>query len=97
MSGSEVEISRLFAFLSTCIHNFRTFLAIYFNSYQKHSFVIKKICFKQNLDLDILVSHCYLKTSHIHLLHFVAFYGVASLFVSQVDNIKEGVDNRKVK
>ena len=31
------------------------------------------------------------------LLHFVAFYGVASLFVSQVDNRKEGVDNRKVK
>ena len=36
-------------------------------------------------------------SSLCYLLHFVAFYGVASLFVSQVDNRKEGVDNRKVK
>ena len=32
-----------------------------------------------------------------HLLHFVAFFHVASLFVSQVENRKVGVDNRKVK
>ena len=31
------------------------------------------------------------------LLHFVAFFHVASLFVSQVENRKVGVDNRKVK
>ena len=32
-----------------------------------------------------------------YLLHFVAFSRVASLFVSQIDNRKEGVDYRKVK
>ena len=31
------------------------------------------------------------------MLHFVAFLGVASLFVREVENRKVGVDNRKVK
>ena len=31
------------------------------------------------------------------LLHFVAFFHVASLFVREVENRKVGVDNRKVK
>ena len=31
----------------------------------------------------------------IHLLHFVAFFHVASLFSAGVDNKKVGVDNEK--
>ena len=33
--------------------------------------------------------------SNADLLHFVAFFHVASLFSTGVDNIKVGVDNKK--
>ena len=45
--------------------------------------------------LSAIVNLSLLKSKY--LLHFVAFSGVASLFLSQVDNRKEEVDNRKVK
>ena len=35
------------------------------------------------------------ETTHIILLHFVAFFHVASLFSTRVDNEKVGVDNEK--
>ena len=43
----------------------------------------------------IIINATVVKT--LPLLHFVAFFHVASLFVSQVENRKVGVDNRKVK
>ena len=35
------------------------------------------------------------ETSPTHLLHFVAFFHVASLFSTGVENKKVGVDNKK--
>jgi hypothetical protein len=45
--------------------------------------------------LSFRKAKCFLKLCSNYLLHFVAFFTVASLFSTGVDNEKVGVDNEK--
>ena len=65
-------------------------------------FPLKNICslVKINCWFDVtnkifIISTTYNKSLKKALLHFVAFFHVASLFLYRVDNRKGGVDNKK--